>query len=129
LPCDSEESGRLDAGADDETSKHDTTKTWFKPRCSLETIARQVFLVHTQHLLQGKGRSTCGFDPSMSGAEWWVQVRSQGGEDGKGEHHSVLADRSKDGPNEEEQEDEEEDELAQESILFHWDKVRAAVFP
>eukprot|EP00960_Hanusia_phi_P055995 763125-Hanusia_phi.AAC.3 len=44
------------------------------PRCSLEKLAKEIFLYYTQGV---------EFDPSKSGVEWWVQLRLGG--DGQAE--------------------------------------------
>lgn len=51
------------------------------PRCSLESMAREVFDFHTTGIEEG------GYDPAKSGAEWWVQVRSGGNEEEGIEFH------------------------------------------
>lgn len=43
------------------------------PRCTLERLAKHVFEHHTRN---------AQFDPTNSGAEWWVQIRECGGDTG-----------------------------------------------
>jgi hypothetical protein len=71
----------------------------FQPRCTLEQMARDIFLHHT---------ARCGdnsFDPEQSGAEWWVQLRPSPEITGRYSMH---------GSN--------DDEYERNGICFHWDK-------
>ena len=47
---------------------HDAT-----PRCTLERIARQIYLAHT--------KDVTGINAEISGAEWWCQLRKHGDEE------------------------------------------------
>jgi hypothetical protein len=70
----------------------------FQPRCTLEQFARDVFDYHTRNCKQGS------YDPSKSGAEWWVQLRPSP-ETGRYSMHGKSSDQEE-----------------QNGICFHWDK-------
>ena len=74
-----------------------------KPRCALEQMALEVFKHHV--------KDGVNFDPSTSGAEWWVQIRPS---PPAGRYR--LLDDGKDGK------DEDADDLETTGICFHWDK-------
>ena len=67
-----------------------------KPRCLMEQMALQIFQHHV---------SADGYDPSTSGAEWWVQIRPSPPGMGR---YALLK--------------EDDDGMAKEGISFHWDK-------
>jgi hypothetical protein len=73
----------------------------FVPRCSFEQIAFDVFEHHT------KGAQ---YDPSCSGAEWWVQIRPSPEKTGRYAMHASSKD------------DGDPKDMATEGISFHWDK-------
>jgi hypothetical protein len=75
----------------------------FSPRCTLESMARDVFTHHT---------SGCAYDPGTSGAEWWVQIRPSP-EAGRYSMHDKPHKRIGDG---------EQKDMSETGISFHWDK-------
>jgi len=78
----------------------------FQPRFNLEQIARDIFCHHTARMPAGS------FDPAMSGAEWWVQLRPSP-ETGRYSMHAL--------PNNCDSDD-NASELERTGITFHWDK-------
>lgn len=66
-----------------------------KPRCALEQMALDVFYHHVP--------TDCTFDPTTSGAEWWVQIRPSPPVG----RYTMHAD---------------EDNISKSGISFHWDK-------
>lgn len=74
----------------------------FKPRCSLEKMALDVF----QHHVKGTPN-----DASSSGAEWWVQLRPSPEKTGR---YSLYGT--------DDSQDLDEKDLSKTGISFHWDK-------
>jgi hypothetical protein len=74
----------------------------FKPRCSLEKMALDVFQHHVKDT---------PYDASSSGAEWWVQLRPSPEKTGR--YSLYGTDDSK---------DPDEKDLSKTGISFHWDK-------
>jgi hypothetical protein len=83
----------------------------FTPRCTLEQMARDIFEYHTraQDARIGHQNSETVFDPSTSGAEWWVQLRPSPEKTGRYAlfDHESAEDGDGDDKN---------------GIPFHWDK-------
>lgn len=75
----------------------------FQPRCTLEQMARDIFRHHTASCYPHQH-----YDPSTSGAEWWVQLRPSPETTGR---YSMLVHGSAD-----------DDEEERNGISFHWDK-------
>jgi|AntRauTorckE5430_2_1112549.scaffolds.fasta_scaffold09086_1 hypothetical protein len=73
-----------------------------KPRCILEQMALEVFKHHV--------KDGVVFDPSTSGAEWWVQIRPSP----PAGRYNLLDDK--------EDKDKDADDLETTGICFHWDK-------
>ena len=63
-----------------------------EPRCALESLARAVFRQHTEGAAVAAEGG--GFDPSKSGAEWWVQLRHA--DDGQNQAVSFHWDKDED---------------------------------
>jgi hypothetical protein len=74
----------------------------FQPRCTLEQMARDIFRHHTANCSANQH-----FDPSTSGAEWWVQLRPSPETTGR---YSMLQGAM------------DNDEEERNGISFHWDK-------
>jgi hypothetical protein len=72
------------------------------PRCSLEQIAYDIFLYHTKAL------GSEYYNPSKSGAEWWVQIRPSPDKVGRYSMHSDTTNN--------------EIDMTKDGISFHWDK-------
>jgi hypothetical protein len=69
------------------------------PRCTLEQFAADIFEHHTATLEKGS------FDPTRSGAEWWIQIRPSPEKAGRYAMHGDLTDLNE-----------------QQGVCFHWDK-------
>jgi hypothetical protein len=83
----------------------------FTPRCTLEQMARDIFEYHTkaQDARIGQKNTETVFDPSTSGAEWWVQLRPSPEKTGR---YALFGHESA--------EDGDGDDTN--GIPFHWDK-------
>lgn len=92
----------------------------FKPRCSLEQMARDIFLHHTTvdaSSSENKGDRVCTqFDLLTSGAEWWVQIRPSPERTGRYALFGGTRNESKCGN------DDDDDKSDTDGISFHWDK-------
>jgi hypothetical protein len=85
--------------------------TGFVPRFSLEQLALDVFERHTSAV-------PCGsFDPSTSGAEWWVQIRPSPETTGRYSMHASKNDEGSD-----KADCNTDDCVKKGGISFHWDK-------
>ena len=88
------------------------------PRSSLEALALNIFRLHT------KGVS---YDPSKSGAEWWVQIRPTKNKStelamkGGIPTTALLAEKK---PAEAQGESKDAHVMQEDPIKWHWDKVR-----
>ena len=71
--------------------------TGMKPRCHLEQMAHDIF---HHHVPEGYD-----YDPEISGAEWWAQIRPSPERTGRYSMH-----------------DDQPDELSMTGVSFHWDK-------
>jgi hypothetical protein len=74
----------------------------FKPRCSLEKMALDVFQHHVKDT---------PYDASSSGAEWWVQLRPSPEKTGRYALYGT-----------DDSQDPDEKDLSKTGISFHWDK-------
>jgi hypothetical protein len=79
-------------------------------RCHLEQLAADIFCFHTQHL-----RPNVNYDPSRSGAEWWVQIKPSPPQGRYAMHAGQKRPRTVDTVV-------CEDDLDSLGIPFHWDK-------
>ena len=90
----------------------------FEPRCSLEQIALDVFHHHTAASSSSSIGPICdSYDPTTSGAEWWVQIRPSPEKTGR---YSMFAGNENSSNDNDGGED--KDDMAKEGISFHWDK-------
>ncbi|KAL7518558.1 hypothetical protein ACHAWX_003372 [Stephanocyclus meneghinianus] len=73
-----------------------------EPRCFLEKIALQIFHHHVPPI-----SNNFYYDPSTSGAEWWVQLRPS--PPGTGRYSMLFPDKNP-------------DDMTKSGMSFHWDK-------
>eukprot|EP00804_Cyclotella_cryptica_P029484 CCRYP_011284-RA/>CCRYP_011284-RA protein AED:0.09 eAED:0.09 QI:6/0.5/0.66/1/0.5/0.33/3/343/458 len=92
----------MDSRASKEEMMDSLLFDWMEPRCFLEKLALQIFHHHVPPL-----SSNFYYDPSTSGAEWWVQLRPS--PPGTGRYSMLL-------PNN------DPDDITKSGMSFHWDK-------